>query len=66
MPDEMWSMPLDVISFSSAISACGKGEQWQHAAPPCDERRRRGVLFDAICFYAAKGASKQGSGSARH
>eukprot|EP00973_Karenia_brevis_P072754 10104252-Karenia_brevis.AAC.1 len=50
---QRWLMPLDVISFSAAISACKKGQQWQLVAPLFDEMQTGPVLLNVISFNAA-------------
>eukprot|EP00973_Karenia_brevis_P045289 6274295-Karenia_brevis.AAC.1 len=50
----------NVISFSAAISACVKGEQWQRVAPVLYEMRRRCLSLDVISFSAAISACEKG------
>ena len=44
---------LDVISYGSAISACEKGEQRQHALRLLVEMRRIDLLPDVISYSFA-------------
>eukprot|EP00973_Karenia_brevis_P020081 2756060-Karenia_brevis.AAC.1 len=45
---ECWSWLLDVISFSSAISVCEKGGQWQHVAPLLRESAGIGSVKESV------------------
>ena len=53
--DEMPQRRLDpdVISFSAAISACEKSEQWEKALELLDEMQQRKLEPDVISFSAA-------------
>ena len=54
-----------VISFSAAISACGKGGQWARVLPLFDKMREEGITLDMISFSAAVSACEKGGQWAR-
>ena len=50
----------NVIGFNAAISACGKGGQWQRALSLLDDMRKAGATMDVISFSAAVSACENG------
>jgi len=48
------------VSFSAAISACGKGEQRERALELLDEMGTRGLRPDVISYSAAISACEKG------
>ena len=50
----------NVIGFNAAISACGKGGQWQRALSLLDDMRKAGATMDVISFSAAVSACEKG------
>ena len=52
-------VPADVITYSAAISACGKGQQWQCTLRLLEEMRRPGVPANVITYNAAISASEK-------
>ena len=50
----------DIISFSTAISACEKGGQWQHTLPVQEEMCKGGMTPNVINFDEATSAGKKG------
>ena len=41
----------DVISFNAAISACGKGGQWEQAVAMLHKMRTVGMIVNVISFF---------------
>eukprot|EP00973_Karenia_brevis_P046076 6382699-Karenia_brevis.AAC.1 len=52
-------LSLDVISFSAAISACGKSWHWRRVAPLPGEMCRGCLSLDVISFSAAISACEK-------
>ena len=46
----------NVITYSAAISACEKGQQWQRALQLLEEMQAAGVWANAITYNAASSA----------
>ena len=61
--DEMYELgpAPDVMSFNGAISACGKGLQWERAISLLDEMQCRGVAANGTSFAEAIWACEKGS-----
>ena len=53
-------MPLDVITFIGAMSACKKDRQWKKGLSLQGEMRKVDVTFNVISVLAAISACKQG------
>ena len=53
-------MDADVISYSSTISACEKGGQWQMAVHLFDSMRKAKVDADVISYNATISACEKG------
>ena len=53
-------MPLDVISFIAAMSACEKGRQWEKGLSLLGEMRKVDVTLNVISVSAAISACKKG------
>merc|ERR1711918_110689 len=50
----------NVISYSAAICACEKGQQWEQALSLLHEVRRSQVKLDVLSFSAGMGAWEKG------
>ena len=51
---------VSIFLFNAAISACGKGGQWQRALELLEEMGREGVERDTITYSATISACKKG------
>ena len=50
----------NAISYSAAISACEKGQQWQRALELLEEMKAAGVAPNVISYNAAISACEKG------
>lgn len=48
------------VCYNAAISACGKGRQWQRAVGLLDVMREKGIAPDLISYNAAIDACGKG------
>ena len=50
----------DIITYSAAISACEKGQQWQRAMDFLGQVRAAGMVLNVITYSAAISACEKG------
>ena len=53
-------IPANTITYSAAISACGKGAQWQRALLLLEDMQAEGVPADTITYSAASATGTPG------